>query len=399
MARRQRTNAGDKIEVRVPGLPAPVEVTERVLSLIAEGAPVAFGVSGGKDSCAVTLAGTALLDYLGHDGPRVLAHADLGMVEWDDSLATCHRLAAATGLELLEARREKGGMMERWEQRWDDNARRYRDLRCVALILPFSSNKMRFCTKELKISPIGKLLAGRYPGRVILSASGIRRSESRDRAHAPTVESFPEAERKRTRTRAWRWNPIAGWSKADVLALAARHGFRLHDGYALGMSRISCRFCVLANQNDLRVSASVPAHRELYRRTVRLEIRSTFSFQSGHWLGDVAPHLLEPEERSALAEAKVRAQKREVAEAAIPGHLSYTRGWPLCAPTAAEARLLADIRQTVARVVQIPVEYTDADSILARYHALLEMNRRRKTPIRRTPPVTAGLEDQWPLAL
>ena len=34
------------------------------------------------------------LDRIGHTGPRLLIHADLGSVEWRDSLPTCERLAA-----------------------------------------------------------------------------------------------------------------------------------------------------------------------------------------------------------------------------------------------------------------------------------------------------------------
>jgi hypothetical protein len=49
-------------------------------------------------------------------------------------------------------------MIERWEQRWRDNCARYIDLECVTLITPWSSSGMRFCTSELKLTPISREL-------------------------------------------------------------------------------------------------------------------------------------------------------------------------------------------------------------------------------------------------
>ena len=63
-----------------------VATTPEINSLLASNAPVAWGVSGGKDSVALALAGQAYLDSIGHTGPRVLVHADLGRIEWQDSL-------------------------------------------------------------------------------------------------------------------------------------------------------------------------------------------------------------------------------------------------------------------------------------------------------------------------
>jgi hypothetical protein len=65
-----------------------VVVTDEIAALLAAGAPVAIGVSGGKDSCAAALATVEHLDAIGHQGPRVLIHSDLGRVEWRDSLPT-----------------------------------------------------------------------------------------------------------------------------------------------------------------------------------------------------------------------------------------------------------------------------------------------------------------------
>lgn len=67
-------------------------------ALIRANAPVAIGVSGGKDSQAAALATCAYLDAMAHRGPRVLVHSDLGVVEWNESLPVCERLAAHLGV-------------------------------------------------------------------------------------------------------------------------------------------------------------------------------------------------------------------------------------------------------------------------------------------------------------
>lgn len=55
-----------------------VVVDDVVADALAVNAPVAIGVSGGKDSCALAFAVVEHLDTIGHAGPRLLVHADLG---------------------------------------------------------------------------------------------------------------------------------------------------------------------------------------------------------------------------------------------------------------------------------------------------------------------------------
>ncbi len=102
-----------------------------------------------------------------------------------------------------------------------------------------------------------------------------------------------------------------------------------------------------------------------------LEIRSTFSFQSGKWLGDVAPGLLDSGTQERLSEAKDRARRREAAEATIPPHLLYQKGWPVAVPTAQEAILLARVRREVAAAVGLNIDYPTPDQIIGRYVNLM----------------------------
>lgn len=187
--------------------------------LLAADAPVAIGVSGGKDSCALAFAVVAHLDAIGHRGPRVLVHSDLGRVEWKDSLPTCERLAAVLGLELMIVRRAAGDMMDRWLTRWTNNLRRYVELECVKIILPWSTPSMRFCTSELKTAVITAALSKRFPGCAIVSAAGIRREESSARSEAPVSKPQPKLTSKKRGTTGIDWNPILEWTENDVRAL------------------------------------------------------------------------------------------------------------------------------------------------------------------------------------
>ncbi len=118
-------------------------------------------------------------------------------------------------------------------------------------------------------------------------------------------------------------------------------------------------------------AALCEANHEVFRALVRLEIRSTFPFQPTRWLGDVAPHLLDAEDRSALDLAKERARRRCAAESRIPEHLLFTEGLPRSVPTRAEALLLCDVRQSVAGAVGIAVDYTEPERLIQRYKDLL----------------------------
>jgi len=349
-----------------------IATTPEIDALLAAHAPVALGVSGGKDSVAMAFATTAYLDRIGHTGPRVLIHSDLGRVEWQDSGPTCERLAAALGLELIVVRRGAGDMMDRWLSRWQGNVERYQALECVKLILPWSTPSMRFCTSELKTDVITRALVKRWPGQTILSASGIRRDESSARAKAPIAKEQAKLTSKAHQTTGLDWHPILDWSLEDVWAEAARQGFPPHEAYAVyGSSRVSCAFCIMGSQADLSSSAACEDNQDIYREMVQLEVTSTFAFQGSGWLGDVAPHLLTQELRERLVRAKAMAAIREELEAVIPSHLLYTKGWPHQMPTRDEAVMLAEVRQGVAAAVGIAVSYTDADAILERYRELM----------------------------
>lgn len=349
-----------------------IATTPELSALLAANAVVAFGTSGGKDSSAMVLATTRYLDQIGHQGPRLLIHSDLGRVEWADSLPTCERLAQRVGLELVTVRRQAGGLMERWLTRWANNVARYASLSCVKLILPWSTASMRFCTSELKTAIICRELVQRFPDQTILSASGIRREESPKRSLAPVAKEQPKLWSATHQTGGYDWHPIIDWTRAEVLAEHERSRFPLHEAYTrYGSSRVSCAFCILGSAADLAAAVTCADNHDIYREMVDLEIRSTFSFHDTSWLGDVAPHLLSREQRLGLSEAKRRARERASAEARLPAHLLYTKGWPTVMPSLDEARLIAWVRVAVAEAVDIDIQYTTPGAVRERYADLM----------------------------
>ncbi|MBR7917292.1 phosphoadenosine phosphosulfate reductase family protein [Burkholderia vietnamiensis] len=358
----------------------PVAETPEVDALLAAGAVCAIGVSGGRDSQACALATHEYLNAIGHIGPRVLVHADLGRVEWRDSLPVCERLAEYLDYELLIARRAAGDMLARWQGRWAANLGRYQQLECVKLVLPWSTPSMRFCTSELKSAPIASELRKRFPGLPIVSATGVRREESPARQRMPV--SAPMAKLERKNAPGLSWNPIIEWKAGDVMAIIQRHNLSLHEAYTIyGTSRVSCAYCIMSSEADLLAASTCADNADLYREMVELECVSTFAFQGSRWLSDVAPQLLSADQRDRATAAKVAASARQEAEARIPRHLLYSPGWPHAIPNQSDAELLADVRRDVAAAVGIDIEYTTAGAIQERYEVLIRTKKASPTTV------------------
>jgi len=224
---------------------------------------------------------------------------------------------------------------------------------------------------------IARAIRARHPTGPVVSAVGLRWQESAARARQPVAK--PDTGLTRARGVGLSWHAIIHWPRQDVLDYIRQCGGVLHEAYRIyGSSRVSCAFCILASRGDLQAASRCEDNAAIYRELVRLEARSTFSFQSGRWLGDVAPALLDASLRAQVAEAKARASVRQAAEAEIPAHLLYVAGWPVCMPTPAEARHLASVRRLVADAVGIVAECLDADAVSARYAALKQQHAQRQ---------------------
>lgn len=355
-----------------------IETTAEIEAALAAGAPVALGVSGGKDSGALAIALAAHLRARGvADSRIILVHADLGGIEWPQTAEWVQKLSDFLGLEVVTVRRRSGGLIERWFGRWANNIRRYAALECVTLIPPWSTPALRFCTSELKVDPITSALKKRFPSAaVIVNATGIRGQESKARLKQPI--SKEQAKLKRAGKTGLDWHPIHRWTIDEVLALHRQVGFPLHPAYTVyGSSRLSCSFCILASGADHKAAASFSGNEPSYLRLVELESESAFSFQSGKWLGDLRPDLLTPARVAAIAGAKKRAATRAAAEKRIPKDLLFTKGWPHRAPTHAEAVILSEVRTAVLDTAGLSSPFTTPQAIIDRYNELLALKAAR----------------------
>lgn len=346
----------------------PVAITDEVSAMLSRDAVVAIGVSGGKDSDACAIAVDRHLKAIRHSGPKVLIHADLGRTEWKDSLPSCERLAANIGWPLVVVRRKAGDMLARWQQRWHNNVERYQDLSCVKLILPWSTASMRFCTSELKTAVICAELRKRFPGQPIINVTGIRRQESAARSKKPVSQPMSE----KLLPGGVAWNAIIEAPVEQVFVQIKSAGLQLHEAYTrYNSSRVSCAFCILGSQGDLRAASTCEDNQPLYVEMVTLELDSTFSFQDSKWLADVAPHLLPVALRDRIQTAKDKAALREEAESVIPKHLLYVKGWPVAMPTKEEAEMLAGVRRKVSEIVGFKSKCLTGPEVMARYAELM----------------------------
>lgn len=351
-----------------------VFVTPEVQRLLDAGAPVAVGMSGGKDSHAAAWAMAKLLK--GYRGPKLLVHADLGVVEWDDSFPACQRIADRIGWELVTVQRAAGGMMERWESRWQSSMDRYSDLRTVTVVLPWSTPALRFCTSELKVDPITAYLKRRFGKVPILNVTGVRGEESTQRAKQPVCgpgAKLPDDSRV--------WRPIHQWTLADVWEAIAESGVAPHEAYSkFGSSRVSCRFCILASDADLRASLSDPAALAIYRRMCSLELASGFSFQA-KWLTALGPEFI-PNGGAKLLRAVQLARWRGEAELWLKDkafkHLQFTKGWPHCVPSDDECARLAIMRRKILDLYAWGSPYVTQETVKDRYRELLAEKHARE---------------------
>lgn len=357
----------------------PIASTPEVDALLRRHVPVAIGISGGKDSTVAAVATVDYLNLMGHQGPRLLIHSDLGRIEWKDSFRVCDALARYLGVELVTIRREAGDMVDRWLTRWQRNVERYTQLQCVKLILPWSTASMRFCTSELKTTLITRYLTNRFGGTQILSVTGIRRQESSKRAQKPVAKANSGLTRRTRGTSGMDWHPVIDWIESDVWGLHHREKLPIHEAYSrYGSSRVSCCNCVLASEADLMASALCPDNLAVRSELVDLEITSSFSFHPDRWLADLRPDLLTPEQQTGLATAKRIARERKRLEAKIPVHLLFSEGWPDCIPMPEEARLLADVRREIGTLMGFSMQFTQAEDMLNRYEHLLTLAQAAK---------------------
>ena len=230
-----------------------IRVPPEYRKMIRAGALVAVNHSGGKDSQSMTI----LLSRIVPRDQIVAVHAPLVDVEWPGTVDFIRATLplrmplilapVASGKTLLDSIEERGR---------------------------FPSPKVRWCTSSTKRGPIERELRRflkanpRFGGRMV-NAMGMRAEESPARARKVP---WRRNDRMSVAGReVFDWLPVFELSTDDVFRIIRDAGQSPHPAYGMGMSRLSCVFCIMASRADLRTAAKLqPA---LYARYVDLEKR------------------------------------------------------------------------------------------------------------------------------
>ncbi len=273
-----------------PPAPTPEELgllaLDEVSRLLLDGAGLILSMSGGKDSQAMLDYAVELLRHLGLDPAErlVLINADLGRMEWD---VTEHLEMLAAHYGVAELRRVKPN-----RELIDSIRRRGK----------WPSREARYCTSDHKRGPLEKVIRALCRERgwaTAIHAMGERAQESpmrRKLAHEP-LHLHDGLTRTRTvrasdgppgwgpaRT-VWVWHPIVLLTLNEVWARIERSGLPAHPVYAAGMRRLSCKTCIFASKDDLRVARSLdPA---FFAEAVALEREIGHTIRPGFSLADL----------------------------------------------------------------------------------------------------------------
>lgn len=221
--------------------------------MIRRGALVAVNSSGGKDSQCMTI----LLSRIVPLDQIVVVHAPLRKVDWPGTREHVQATLPA-GVPLILAPVASGQSL------LDAIERRRR----------FPSPSVRWCTSDHKRGPIERELRRylkaqpRFHG-MLVNAMGMRAQESAARARQTP---WKRSQRNSRAGRSWfDWLPIFDLTEEQVFGVIQEAGQTPHPAYAMGMSRLSCVFCIMASRADLRTAAQLqPA---LYRTYAKLERR------------------------------------------------------------------------------------------------------------------------------
>jgi hypothetical protein len=108
-----------------------------------------------------------------------------------------------------------------------------------------------------------------------------------------------------------------------------------------------------------------------------LELESGFAFQGNRWLSSLATHLV-PNGSERLESAQRLAAHRNKAQAWVPKHLQFTKGWPHCVPSEEESEKLAEMRRSVCAFYDWSSPYLSATTVRDRYQELWDIKQSKQ---------------------
>lgn len=223
------------------------DIPEHVAATLTNADWILINSSAGKDSQAMLDHVVRQADAL--DIPRsrlVVAHADLGRMEWPGTRELAEEQARHDGLRFeVVRRRTVAGQPQTL-------------LEHVRARGKWPSSTARYCTSDHKRGPVRTLLtrlaietraAGKTTPAVIVNCMGLRAEESPARAKRDPWQRDEAASNGRRTV--YQWLPIHSWTTAQVWERIRASGVRHHPAYDLGLPRLSCCFCIFAPREAL----------------------------------------------------------------------------------------------------------------------------------------------------
>jgi 3'-phosphoadenosine 5'-phosphosulfate sulfotransferase (PAPS reductase)/FAD synthetase len=233
----------------------------QIEELVANGAIFYVSHSGGKDSQAMYI---KLASLVPHDQICVV-HADLGEIEWA-GVQEHIKNTITHSLNVVTANKTFFEMVIRRSQTRPDAP-------------SWPSSSTRQCTSDLKRGPIHKFIRNDMKKRgIVLSvnATGIRAEESPGRSKKnPLAVNKLLSVAGRT---VYDYLPIHQLSTAEVFEIIREAGQQPFWAYVRN-KRLSCVFCIMGCDNDLRHGAE--QRPELYQKYLDLEAETGWTMFNG----------------------------------------------------------------------------------------------------------------------
>lgn len=144
-----------------------------------------------------------------------------------------------------------------------------------------ASTKARFCTQELKLTPIHDFIHSRdLDNESTTMYVGVRAEESPSRAKL-SEEVFDL-----DHYGCWIRRPLLKWTSADVFAILKRHNVEPNPLYKMGMKRVGCMPCIMSSLSEIKeISKRFP---EVIDKVAGLENKLGRSFFSSGKIPDWA---------------------------------------------------------------------------------------------------------------
>lgn len=237
---------------------------------------IVVNTSAGKDSQTTLRLVAELADEQGVSDRIMVAHADLGRIEWEGCKELAQQQADHYNLggQFWAMARPQGDFLQlvRDRGKWPDS-------------------KNRLCTSSLKRDQITKLFTEltrklnlpRGKAARILNCMGMRAEESPMRSK---MQPFVPGQRGSNNLRQIDlWLPIHAWRLQQVWDSIKASGVPHHQAYDLGMKRLSCKFCIFADKASLAIAGRHdPA---LLAEYVALEQEIGHTFRNGFRIAEI----------------------------------------------------------------------------------------------------------------